>query len=199
MKSLEENKEKVFTSDEVNLFIMTKLLFSVNDFDLLVSFLENIITNKADRNVLGTMDLFNKLKKHRVELINNEIVSIDEIETLFNARPDIVTRNKRDGVVIYTIVNQDFRILCSTNDDGINYDCVNVSKLNKNVYAYDRLTDERSVRFVTEDNNVIIKINNDNYNEQKMEATYIVVTSKLSPDLLEIAKENNLKIVEIQN
>ena len=199
LKSLEENKEKVFTSDEVNLFIMTKLLFSVNDFDLLVSFLENIITNKADRNVLGTMDLFNKLKKHRVELINNEIVSIDEIETLFNARPDIVTRNKRDGVVIYTIVNQDFRILCSTNDDGINYDCVNVSKLNKNVYAYDRLTDERSVRFVTEDNNVIIKINNDNYNEQKMEATYIVVTSKLSPDLLEIAKENNLKIVEIQN
>ena len=145
------------------------------------------------------MDLFNKLKKHRVELINNEIVSIDEIETLFNARPDIVTRNKRDGVVIYTIVNQDFRILCSTNDDGINYDCVNVSKLNKNVYAYDRLISERSVRFVTEDNNVIIKINNDNYNEQKMEATYIVVTSKLSPDLLEIAKENNLKIVEIQN
>ena len=52
---------------------------------------------------------------------------------------------------------------------------------------------------MTEDNNVIIKINNDNYNEQKMEATYIVVTSKLSPDLLEIAKENNLKIVEIQN
>ena len=100
---------------------------------------------------------------------------------------------------VYTIVNQDFRILCSTNDDGISFDCVNVSKLDKNVYVYDRLYNDRSIRFVTEDDNIIIKMNTDSIEENKMQASYIVVTNKLTSDLLEIAKENNLKIVEIQN
>ena len=199
LKTLEINNEKIFTSDEVNLFTMTKLLFSVNDFDLLVSFIENIIKNKVDRNIISTIELFNKLKKYRIELINNEIVSFAEIEALFNARPDIVTKNKREGVDVYTIVNQDFRILCSTNDDGISFDCVNVSKLDKNVYVYDRLYNDRSIRFVTEDDNIIIKMNTDSIEENKMQASYIVVTNKLTSDLLEIAKENNLKIVEIQN
>ena len=39
----------------------------------------------------------------------------------------------------------------------------------------------------------------DSYNDEKMQASYIVITSKLSSDLLDIARENNLKIVEIQN
>ena len=199
LKTLEEDNKKVFTDDEVNLFTMTKLLFSINDFDLLISFLENIISNKVSRNTLGSMELFNKLKKYRVDLINNQVVSLSEIEALYNSRPDIVVKSERDGVEVYTVVNQDFRVLCSISDDGSNYECINVSKLTKNVYAYDRLLEGRSIRFTSEDDKVVIKINSDSYDDKKMEVSYIVVTSKLSSDLIEIARDNNLKIVEIQN
>ena len=199
LKTLEIGGEKVFTDEEVELFTMTKLLFSTNDYDLLIQFLENVISNKVRRNILGTMELFNKLKKYRLDLINNEVVSIAEIEALYNSRPDLVIKNERDGVEVYTVVNQDFRILCSTTDDGSNYDCINVSRLTKNVYAYDRLLEGRSVRFTTEDDKVCIKVNSDSYDDQKMQASYIVITSKLSADLIDIARENNLKIVEIQS
>ena len=113
LKTLQINQEYVFSSEEINLYTMTKLLFSVNDFDLLISFLENIITNKIQRNILSTIDLFSKLKKYRVPLINNQVVALSEIEDLYNSRPDLVIKNKREGVEIYTIVNQDFKILCS--------------------------------------------------------------------------------------
>ena len=199
LKTLEVNNEKVFTDEEVELFTMAKLLFSINDFNLLISFIENVISNKVKRNILGTMELFNKLKKYRVHLINNEIVSLNEIEALYNSRPDIVIKNERDGVEVYTVVNQDFRILCSTSDDGSNYDCINVSKLTKNVYAYDKLLEGRSIRFTSEDDKVYIKVNSDSYNDRKMEASYIVITSKLTSDLIDIARDNNLKIVEIQS
>ncbi len=199
LRSFEVNNNKLFSDDEINLFTMTKLLLGVNDFDLLISFLENVINNKVRRNILSSMNLFNKLKEHRVELINNEIVSFAEIEELYDTRPDLVIKNRRDGVDVYTIIGQDFRILCSTNDDGNKYECINVSKLNKNVYAYDRLLEGRSVRFVNEDDKTTIVINSDNIDEKKMEASYIVITSKLTSDLVEIAKDNNLKIVEIQS
>ncbi len=199
LKTLEIDGKKVFTNDEVELFSMTKLLFSINDFDLLITFIENVIKNKVKRNILGTMELFNKLKKYRVDLINNEIVSIGEIEALYNSRPDIVIKNEREGVEVYTVVNQDFRVLCSTNDDGSNFECLNVSQLTKNVYAYNTLVEGRSIRFTSEDDKIIVKVNSDSYNDKKMEASYIIVTSKLTSDLLEIARDNNLKIVEIQS
>lgn len=199
LRTLKINQELVFSDEEVNLFAMTKLLFSVNDFDLLISFLENIITNKVQRNILSTMDLFTKLKKYRVPLINNQVVALSEIEDLYNSRPDIVLKNKREGVDVYTIINQDFKILCSENDDGSTYDCLSVSTLDKNVYAYDRLIEDKPIRFISDDNNVLIRVNEDSYSDKKMEASYIVITSKLTSDLLEIAKENNLTIVEIQN
>ena len=194
----DENDEFVFSDDEIRLFIMIKLLFSVNDFDLLISFLENVIGNKIVRNVFGSMDLFSKLKKNRVSLINNEVVSIEEIEELYNSRPDLVIKNKRDGVEVYTIVNQDFRILCSTDDDGNKYDCINVSQLDKNVYAYDRLSEDRSIRFISENDKTVIKVNDDSYDDNSIKPSYIVVANQVTSDLIEIARDNNLKIVEIQ-
>ena len=198
VRSLTIDNEKIFDKDEVDLFIMTKLLFSVDDFDLLLSFVENIISNKVKRNILSVSELFNKIKKFRIELINNEIVSLEEIEDLYIARPDMVIKNKKDGIDIYTVVGQDFRVLCSSNDDGIHYDCIDVSKLTKNVYAYDELVKEGSIRFTTEDDKTIIKVNKDNINSSNMKAKFIIVVSKLTDELINVAKENNLKIVEVQ-
>ena len=199
IKSLKIDGKKVFDEDEVNLFAMCKLLFSVNDFDLVLSFIEKIIEGKIKRNILSTSELFNKIKKYRVELINNEIVSIEEIESLYVERPDMVMKNSRNGVDVYTVVGQDFRILCSTNDDGINYACTNVVSLEKNVYGYNFMENDRSIRFADEDGKTIIKLNKDNYYDEGMKARFVVVVGALSNDLLTIAKENNLKIVEVQS
>ena len=193
------NGENVFDKEEVELFRMTKLLFSVKDFNLLLSFIENIITNKIKRNILSVADLFNKIKKYKVELINSTIVSLIEIEDLCDSRPDIVTKNSKNGVDVYTITGQDFKVLCSINDDGIHYLCTNVTNLDKNVYGYSRLEEEGSIRFTTEDNKTIVKLNKDNINESNTKKEFIIVVNKLTDELFEIAKDNNLKIVEIQN
>ena len=148
LKTLQIDDKNIFTDEEVNLFSMTKLLFSSDDFDLILSFLGNIITNKVRRNIFSVNELFNKIKEYKVELINNMIVSLDEIEELYNTRPDIVVKSERDGVVIYTIVGQDFKVLASLKDDGIHYLCANVSELNKNYYAYDKLIKYGSIRLL---------------------------------------------------
>ena len=190
---------RVFDDDEVNLFSMTKMLFSSDDFDLLFSFVENIISNKVKRNILSVTELFNKIKKYRVELINLQVVSLDEIKGLYEDRPDLVSRNFRDGIEIYTIVGQDFRVLYSTNDDGIHYYCCNVSSLEKNSYGYDRLIKNGSIRFSFENDKTVIKVNGDIVETSDMKASYILVVGKLTDDLISIAKENNLTIVEVQS
>ena len=199
LENLTNNDENIFDKEEIELFRMIKLLFSTNDFNLLLSFIENIITNKIKRNILCFSDLFNKIKKYRVELINNTIVRFDEIEELYNERPDLVMKNKKDDVDIYTIVGQDFKVLCSLIDDGIHYECTNVTSLKKNMYGYSKLVSTGSVRFTTEDDKTIIKLNKDNIEETKMEKEFIIVANKLTDDLIDVAKKYNLKIIEIQN
>ena len=178
---------------------MTKLLFSNNDFNLLLSFIEQIITNKVKRNILSVSSLFNKIKKYRVELINNTIVSLNEIEELYNERPDIVMKNNKDGVEVYTIVGQDFKVLCSLNDDGIHYSCENVTKLEKNVYGYSSINSDGSIRFSSDTGKTIIKINKDSIENEKNKKEFIIVVNTLTDELVDIARRNNLKIVEIQN
>lgn len=196
--TLELEGEKLFTQDEIDLFSMTDLLFTVNDFDLLLSFIGNIISNKVQRDIVSVNDVFNKIKKYKVELINNQVVSLQEIEDLYASRPDIVLKNEKDGVEVFTIVGQDFKVLCSTNDDGIHFVCTNVTNLEKNSYGYSRLVKDGSIRFTTKDDRTIIKFNKDSL-QSSMKAEFIIVVGKLSDELLNIAKENNLKIVEVQN
>ena len=143
-------------------------------------------------------DLFNKIKKYRVELINNTIVSLGEIEDLYNERPDIVIKNTKDGVDVYTIVGQDFKVLYSLTDDGIHYGVSNVSLLEKNMYGYSRLESNGSVRFTTVDDKTIVKLNKDNINSKGAKKEFIIVVNRLTDELVDIAKRNNLKIVEIQ-
>lgn len=197
-ETLEIDGEKLFTQDEIDLFSMTDLLFSVKDFDLIISFISNIISNHVPRDIISVNDVFNKIKKFKVELINNQIVSLGEIEELYTSRPDIVLRNERDGVEIYTIVGQDFNVLCSTNDDGVHFMCTNVSKLEKNAYGYSKLIKDGSIRFTAEDDKTIIKFNKDSLTNA-MKPDFILVVGKLSDELFRIAKDNELKIVEVQN
>lgn len=199
LDNFEVDGKEIFDSYEINLFKMTKLLFGVNDFDLLLSFTLNIINKKVKRNILSVSELFNKIKKYKIDIINKEIVNLEDIENLYIARPDMVLKNDKDGVIVYTIMGQDFRVLCSLNDDGIHYNCVNVSELDKNSYGYNRLINDSSIRFNIKDNKTIIKVNKDNIDESEMKADFIIVTGTLNDDLLNIAKKNNLSIIEVQS
>ncbi len=199
LETLKIDDKNIFTDDEVNLFCMTKLLFSSNDFDLILSFLENIITNKVKRNIFSVNELFNKIKEYKVELINNMIVSLNEIEELYKYRPDIVLKNERNGVKVYTIVGQEFKVLTSTNNDGIHYLCSSIVNLDKNSYGYDKLIKTGSIRFTTINNKTTIKVNKDNIELSTMSPAFIIIVGLLNDELLNIAKENNLTIIEVQN
>ena len=67
------------------------------------------------------------------------------------------------------------------------------------MYGYSKLVSTGSVRFTTEDDKTIIKLNKDNIEETKMEKEFIIVANKLTDDLIDVAKKYNLKIIEIQN
>ena len=117
---------------------------------------------------------------------------------MYQSRPDMVMKNKKDGVDVYTVVGQDFKVLGSTSDDGVNYECVNAATLKKNLYAYDSIIKGRSIRFNLDGDNITIKMNKDSVEVNTMKPSYIMVASKLTDELISIAKENDLKIVEVQ-
>ena len=198
LQTLVINDEHVFEEEEIKLFSMTKLLCNINDYDALLGFVNNIIQNNVKRDVLSVTELFNKLKKYRVELINNEIVSLNEIEDLYEVSKGIVTKNTKDGLNVYTVVGQDFRVLCSLKDTSEDYECVNISQLEKNVYVFDRLNKEKLVRFVSDEDKTVVKINQDTIEENNMKPGYILLVSQINDNIMNIAKSLNLDIVEIQ-
>ena len=177
---------------------MIKLMFDVTDSELLFTYLDTYLTNKVDRNIVSIISFFNKLKKYRLDIINNQIVTLDEIEFLCENNPSIAKKSNEDGVDIYTVIGQDFKVLYSTNNDGIHYYCRDVSSLTKNCYGYNKLINTGSIRFTTKDDMTIIKINKDNYYREKTFADFIVIPSKLNDDIIRIAKDNNLKIVVVR-
>ena len=165
--SIEIDNKRVFSEEEINLYRFAKLLFNTDDFGIILSFIDNIIAKKIKINYASIGELFTKLKKYRTEIINEQIVTIDDIELMFIDRPDVVNKRIEDGVSIYTIINQDFKVLCANVDDGIHYTCTNVSDLEKNSYGYNKLIKNGSVRFTTYDGKTIIKINKDNKSYKK--------------------------------
>ncbi|MBR2139093.1 MAG: hypothetical protein IJ966_07375 [Bacilli bacterium] len=197
--SIEIDNKRVFSEEEINLYRFAKLLFNTDDFGIILSFIDNIIAKKIKINYASIGELFTKLKKYRTEIINEQIVTIDDIELMFIDRPDVVNKRIEDGVSIYTIINQDFKVLCANVDDGIHYTCTNVSDLEKNSYGYNNLIKNGSVRFTTYDGKTIIKINKDNKVSHLMKAKFIIVVGKLTSELIKIAKNNHLKIVEVQD
>lgn len=196
LTTLRDDNKYVFSEEEINMFTMTKLLFSVNNFDLLLSFVNNIISNNVKRNTLSVIELFNKIKKYKIDLINNEIVSLEEIEELYSSTKGIVTKNEKDGVTIYTITGQNFRVLCSDVSNGGTYRCINVVDLDKNMYAFDRLN-VNAIRFTTENDKTVIKVSESDISS-RVNPGYILLCSGANDDIFTVAKSSNLCIVEVK-
>ena len=116
---------------------------------------------------------------------------------LYIDRPNIVKKEEKDGINIYTIRNQDFKVLCSEKDDGVHYLCENASKLQKNYYGYDRINDKRSCRFTIDESLVKIKMNKDSLVKDDMKPKFIIVVSDITDDLISIAKTKDLSIIKV--
>lgn len=198
LSDLTINGEKVFTTDEENLFTMTSLMFNIKDFDLLLSYIEDFLNKKVKRNIVNAINLFNKFKKYRIELINSQIVSLSEIKLLYNQKKDIVSYENKDGVEIYTIINQDFKVLSSSNNDGIHYLCDNVSNFQKNSYGFDKMLRDGSIRFTTYEDRTLIKVNKDNKDKTINKPSFIICVKDVTSELIEIAKNNDLAIVRVE-
>lgn len=199
LNNIEEDLKQVFSDDEVNLFTMMNLMFNVSDFDLNLQYIDNLMNSNFNRNLVSVIDFFNKLKKYRCEIINDQIVTLDEIEMLYIDSPDIVKKENMDGVTVYTIYNQDFKILCSYTNDGTHYACMNISDLEKNCYGYNKLIKTHSLRFTTYEDHTLIKVNKDRKDKYTMIPSFIVVVGEITNDLKEVAKKSNYKIIYIQN
>ncbi len=191
--------KKIFNEEELALFAMIKLLFNTDDLSIILQYIENIVTIKNTRNTIPIIDLFNKIKKYRLEIINAQIVTIRDIEVLGIDRPEIVKKSVQEGVTIYRIIKQDFRVLCSESDDGIEFCCESVLKLEKNCYGYNQLIKNGSLRFTTDDGKTIIKINKDNKEQVSNKPNFLIVIKDLNDSLIDIAKEKGLVIVQIDN
>jgi len=190
--------KKLFNEAELALFAMMKLLFSTDDLTIILAYIENIITNKNNRNTVAIANFFNKIKKYRLEIINSQIVTIKDIEMLGVDRPEVVNKYTLEGVTIYQVIGQDFKVLCSDRDDGIHYMCINVSKLDKNCYGYNKLIKNGSLRFSIVDDRTIIRMNKDNKNQTNLEVNFLIVVGEVTDELLGIAKEKNIPVVEIK-
>ena len=174
---------------------MIKLMFTIEDNDLLFTYFENLLSEKIDRNIVSVIKFFNKFKKYRLELINNQIVTIDDLEMLSQTNPSIVSKEDRDGVDVYTVNDQDFKVLYSNNDgDGI-YFCEDISSLKRNYYGYNSLNSNSSIRFASQDNSTIIKLNKDNFDKKIMNSDFIIILNELNDNFIRIAREKNIKIV----
>lgn len=190
--------KNIFTKDEVLLYTLIELLFSNKSNDILLSYVNDFVSKKINRNIINITELFNKLKKYRLEIINSKIVRVDEIEILYQQKPELVDKSTRDGVNIYVVKNQDFKVLVSSNDDGIYYRYTDISKIKNSCYGYENLTKMGSIRFTTKDKLTYLMINKDNLNRKYMKAKYIVVVGPISDGIVKIAKNNNLSIVKVE-
>ena len=195
LEDLKVNGNSIFSEDEIEFFRMVKLLFGNKNRDLMLNYIDKVISKRTSRNLIPIVIALNKVKKYRVELINSQIISIDEVEELYLNNPIDVKKSNMKGVDIYTISNQDFKVLCSENDDGIHYEYVDASALDKNSYAYRKLVNNGSIRLTTINDKTIVKMNKDSITRREMYPNFIMVVGELTDELVNIASENGLKIV----
>ena len=182
-----------FNSYEINLFNMIKLMFSVNDSELLISYIESIMDEKI--NIVSVINIFNKLEKNKMDIINKQVVTTNDVKMLYETDKDAVSLNNEEGVDIYTFYNQDFKVLTSFSNDGIHYDVCFISEISKNTYGYNKLNSSNFKLSTFEDKTMLKYIKD--IKVDKMKPDYIIIKSEVTPEIINVARDNNLKIFKV--
>ena len=187
----------VFSNEEIQVISMIKLMFSITDPELLIAFLDNVLSEKMDINIVSIINIFNKLKEHRTRIINKQIVNLNDIENLYNSNSSAVEKTELSGVTIYKFHNQDFRLLTSYSNDGIHYDLKYISGINSNCYGYNELVEDSTYRLSSFGDETIIKFNKDRKKDNKMIPDFILAKD-LNETILQTARNNNLVVISLE-
>ena len=196
---LEEFKidgRKVFTKSELAYLKLIKKLFSYDDDEILFSFVDKMLNKKIKRNIIFINNLFEKLKKYKRDIINNSIVTLNELEAM-SSSAEFVNKKDIDGIRIYTVYSNDFKVLSSYNDDKIHFKYSFASDVDKNSYCYELIPEGSSFRFITYDNKTLLKFNKDK--KKKMKAKFIIVNGIITDEIINVAKKENLMIVSLED
>lgn len=198
--SLEEFKIKginIFNKNEILYLTFINKLFSYDD-EVLFSFVNKMVDKKIKRNMVVTASLFEKLKKYKKDIINSSLVTISELEEL-STNAEFVIKKEIDGVKLYTVYNNDFKVLYSYNDDKVHCGYGNASEILKSSYCYEYLPDDIDFRFSTYDGRTIIKINKDKkINKSSLIPKFIIVSGVITDEIVNVAKKDNLAIVSME-
>jgi hypothetical protein len=189
------NELEMFSKEEIELLITLKLLFSVDNSELLLSFIENYMAKKININYVSILNFFNKLEKYACDVVNRQIVNINDIEMLYESNKSAVSKRIEEDVEIYEFYDQDFKILSSYTNDGYHYDFLYISQLERNCYGYDSITNDISFKFTSFGEDELIKTLKGKYNAKKLIPNFIFVKDKVTPEILRTVSENNLKII----
>lgn len=191
------DNKSVFNDNEINFLKFIEKLFSSNDDEILFSFVEQVLNKKVNRNIVVINSLFEKLKKYRKDFINDSIVTSEELISMSETY-DFITVKKVDGVSIYNVSNNDFKVLSSYNDDKIHYYYGDASGIDKTSYCYDLLPSDCNMRFINYEDKTLIKLDKDNIKPINISPKYILVVGNVNDEVLNVAKKNNLSIVVLE-
>ena len=183
-----------FNKEELDLFDMIRLMFNIDDSELLISYIESTMNEKLNINVLPIIDLFNKIEKNKMEIINRQVVTLNDIELLYKTDKIAVNKKNENGVDIYKFNNQDFKVLCSYSNDGYHYDVKYLSEIDKNYYGYNMLIDNNFV-LSSDGDKTILKYRKDK-EVNNINPNYIIVKNGINPDIIKVASDNGLKIID---
>lgn len=196
---LEEFKmdgRKVFTKSELVYIKFIKKLFSYDDDEILFSFVDKMLDKKIKRNIIFANNLFDKLKKYKTYIINSSIVKLNDLD-IMSSSAEFVNKKEVDGVKIYAVYNNDFKVLSSYNDDKIHFRYSYASEIDKNSYCYESIPEGSSFRFITYDNRTLLKFNKDR--KKNMKAKFIIVNGIITDEIINVAKKENLVIVSLED
>lgn len=191
-----DNKE-VFTKNEISYLIFIKKLFSYDD-EVLFSFIDKMLSKKIKRNIVVVISLFEKLKRYKTEIINSTMVTLKELDNM-SSSTDFIIKKNIDGVTLYIVYDNDFKVLSSYNDDKVHYSYCNASEILKNSYCYDYIPKDSNYRFVTYDSRTILKFNKDRLiNKDELTPKFIIVSGIVTDEIINVAKRENLAVVSLE-
>lgn len=198
LESLKIDDKSIFNKNELSYLTFISKLFSYNDDEVLFSFVDKMLNKKIKRNIVVVNNFFEKLKKYKREIINSSIVSLKELDEM-SSEIEFVVKKEVDGIKVYTVYDNDFKVLSSYNDDKIHYSYSNASEILKNSYCYEFIPDNVNFRFTTYDDRTILKFNKDRIiNKNSLIPKFIIVSGVVTDEIINVAKRENLAIVSLE-
>ena len=197
LKDFKIDGKNVFSKNELSYLKFISKLFSY-DAEVLFSFVDKMLNKKIKRNTVVIGSFFEKLKKYKREIINSSLVTLSELDAL-SSSAEFVTLKEIDGVKVYTVYDNDFKVLYSYNDDKIHCSYSDASKILKNSYCYEFIPNNINFRFTTFDDKTILKINKDEIiNKNSLIPKFIIVSGMVTDEIINVAKREKLSVVSLE-